>query len=169
MQTHEQSKIRDDNNIDTIESKLKYYRLNTYYRIRETHSSAYRNDKEYINNELKTLDSQVSVLTNHVNSKNEDILNNILRCKTISLIGKEHTKGKILRDGDIPIMDMAKSDFSFFPKLIIITAKNKPKCWRKCKYLQKQEECQGCGMIATLRSYSADTLEMATAVRYTTN
>ena len=31
-----------------------------YYRIRETHSTAYLNDKEYVNNELKTLDAHIT-------------------------------------------------------------------------------------------------------------
>ena len=50
--------------ISTIESKLKCYRLNTYYGIRETNSISYLNDKEYINNELKLLDTQVSIIKN---------------------------------------------------------------------------------------------------------
>ena len=48
--------IRAGYNIATIESKPKYYRINMYYRLRETQSTAYLNDKEYIDNELKTLD-----------------------------------------------------------------------------------------------------------------
>ena len=60
-QTNSQD-LRDKNNISTIESKLKYYRLNMYYRIRETHSIAYLNDKEYVNNELKTLDTHINKL-----------------------------------------------------------------------------------------------------------
>ena len=55
-------KIREENNISTIESKLKYYRLNLYYRLRGTYSIAYLNDKEYINNELKTLDTHINKL-----------------------------------------------------------------------------------------------------------
>ena len=88
-QTNNQ-KIREENNISTIESKLKYYRLNTYYRIRETHSISYLNDKEYINNELRTIDAPVSLIKNNINNRNNDSLNGILQYKTLSLIGKEH-------------------------------------------------------------------------------
>ena len=52
--------LRDEHNISTIESKLIYYRINMYYRIRETHSTAYLNDKEYVNNELKTLGAHIN-------------------------------------------------------------------------------------------------------------
>ena len=85
-------KIREENNnITTIESKLKYYRLNTYYGIRETQSIAYLNDKGYIDNELKTLDTYINLLANHILS-NEENLNNIIRYKTLSTIGKHRSE-----------------------------------------------------------------------------
>ena len=33
-----------------------------HYRMRETHSTAYLNNKEYVNNELKTLDTNITKL-----------------------------------------------------------------------------------------------------------
>ena len=54
--------IRNDSNVTTIESKLKYYRPNMYYRIREAHSLSYLNDKEYINDELKSMGTYINSL-----------------------------------------------------------------------------------------------------------
>ena len=64
------------------------------YRIRETHSTSYVNDKEYINNALKTLDSHVWSVKNHINNKNEDIVNKMSQCKTLSSVGESHTTEK---------------------------------------------------------------------------
>ena len=59
-------KIREGKNITTIDSKLKYYRLNMYYRIRGAHSISYLNGEEYIDNELKTIDTYVNLIENHI-------------------------------------------------------------------------------------------------------
>ena len=136
----------EDNNIATIESKLKYYRLHMYYRIRETHSTSYINDEGYINNELKTLGAHVNIIENHINNKDEDILNNIPKYTTLSLIGTKNKDGKILKKRDVPIMDMAKSTCSFSPKLIL-TAKVNENVDENINIYKKRRECQGCGKI----------------------
>ena len=61
-----------------------------YYWIRETHSISYLNGKEYINNELKTLDTYVNSISNHIQNNDEEFLNNIIHSKTSSIIGKIH-------------------------------------------------------------------------------
>ena len=68
-----------------------------YYRIRGAHSTSYLNDKEYINNELETIDTHVRVIANQINRKNGEIFNNILQYRTLSLIGKDILELKYLR------------------------------------------------------------------------
>lgn len=46
-------KIREGNIILTAESKLNYYGVNTHCRLRDSHSTAFLGDKEYVNKELK--------------------------------------------------------------------------------------------------------------------
>ena len=46
--------IREKYTIPSIESRLKFYRLNTYYRLKIALSAPYLNDIDYINNELAT-------------------------------------------------------------------------------------------------------------------
>ena len=57
-----------------------------YYRIRDAHSISYLNGKEYINNELKTLDAHVNSIENHIND-NDDIVNNTQQSEALSFIG----------------------------------------------------------------------------------
>ena len=45
----------------------------------------------------------------------------MIQYRTLSLIGEEHTEDDILKAGDIPVVDMGKYDFGFFPKLTITT------------------------------------------------
>ena len=61
-----------------------------YYRIRETHSVAYLNDKEYVNNELKTLDTNISKIKDHINNKNNDSLSDIPKYKSASSFGEKN-------------------------------------------------------------------------------
>lgn len=42
-----------------IESNLKYYRLNVYYRLNQSLSTAYLNGKEYFIHDLQTLDNYI--------------------------------------------------------------------------------------------------------------
>ena len=65
-----------------------------YYRIRETHSTAYLNDKEYVNNELKTLDTHINKIKHYMNNKNNDVLKDIPIYKTSSNIGKKNIEEK---------------------------------------------------------------------------
>merc|ERR1712112_775187 len=114
-------KIRKDNNISTIESKLKYYRLNMYYRIRETHSIAYLNDKEYVNNELKTLDTHINKLKQNIINNNKEMLSDIPIYKSPNETRKNNIENKILQSGDTSIMNMDNKLFKFYSKLVLTT------------------------------------------------
>ena len=52
--------IRQKYNIATIESRLKYFRLRTYYKWKRYVSINYLNNKEYIDNELHTVDIYIA-------------------------------------------------------------------------------------------------------------
>ena len=68
--------IRQKYNITTIESRLKYFRLKTYYRWERYISINYPNDKDYIDNELHTLDSCIASLqTDHSNTHRDNNYN----------------------------------------------------------------------------------------------
>ena len=65
-----------------------------YYRIRETHSIAYLNDKEYVNNELKTLDTHINKIKNRINNNDKDLLIDIPNYKSSTNIGKKNIEEK---------------------------------------------------------------------------
>ena len=54
--------IGNKQNIQTIESKLYFYRLNIIWRLKSTLSISYINGKNYIYNELTSLDGYISNL-----------------------------------------------------------------------------------------------------------
>ena len=67
-----------------------------------------------MHNELKTLDTQISKIKEHINNNNKDTLNDIPIYKSASLIGKKNIEEKILQTGDISIENMDKTNFKYY-------------------------------------------------------
>ena len=59
-----------------------------YYRIGETKRSAYLNDKEYVENEIKSLNTYINTTETYIDNNDEE-LNNLIHYKTLSEKGKK--------------------------------------------------------------------------------
>ena len=65
-----------------------------YYRIKSTLSIAYLNDKDFVNNELNTLDTYIRNIKNQLGNNDKEILKSTPIYKISSNIGKKNIEEK---------------------------------------------------------------------------
>ena len=75
-------------------------------------------------------------------------------------------EGTILKDGDIPIMDMDKSAFSFYSKLVLDTKINQNIDKNVNIYKKQKKNVNDAVRSSTLQSYSMSALETVMTVQF---
>ena len=119
--------IRQKYNIATVESRLKYFRLETYYKWKGYVSINYLNDEDYIDNELHTLDSYVASLQTDLRKTHKDnnyntkfkYLHAIRGCSSKQLT--EHIKTILIHDNETKISSNNNEYFDKYLQYVLTT------------------------------------------------